>query len=288
MHLLNRILPLAVRTRLRRIAVRTIPSMRHLDMPMRLRHMARLGFQPRTIIDVGAADGEWSRIAAAVWPRAALIGFEPNRRNAPALEQAKRDLPNFSYHLCFLGAKPGRMTYADRGNQTSLYATPGSGSGSGSGGGNGAGGSGGAGGGGGGGMPYSGAGAGGGSYSGAGGGGGAGGETAEMRTLDGCFEAGLFPQPDLIKLDVQGYEQQVLEGGERVLAGAAAVLAEANFYKFHPDMPTADDLIAWLKARGLVIYDVMGLLRLPEDDALGHIDFMFLRADHPLRGERAW
>ena len=27
-----------------------------------------------------------------------------------------------------------------------------------------------------------------------------------MVTLDACFEAGLFPQPQLLKLDVQGYE----------------------------------------------------------------------------------
>ncbi len=241
MHLLNRILPSGVRTLLRKVALLLIPSMRHLDMRLRLRHMARLGFSPRTIVDVGAAYGEWSRMAAAIWPQARIVGFEPNESNRAKLEEMRQELPDFSYHLCFLGANRGRVTYANRGTQTSLYATRATGS-----------------------------------------------DSAEMRTLDDCLEAGDIPQPDLIKLDVQGYELEVLAGGERVLAGAQAVLAEVSLFKFHPAMPTADDLIAYLKQRGFVIYDVMGLLRLPEDDALGQLDFMFVRSEHPLRGERAW
>jgi FkbM family methyltransferase len=202
--------------------------------------MASLGFRPKTIVDAGAAGGGWSRMAAEIWPRAQIVAFEPNRRNEPALERLRTDLPQFAYHLGFLGAQPGRVSYADRGAQTSLYAQPG------------------------------------------------GAAEADMLTLDGCLDAGLFRQPQLLKLDVQGYELQVLEGGQRVLAGCEAVLAEVSFFRFHPDMPTADEVIAYLKERGLVVYDTMGLLRLPQDDALGQMDLMFLRADHNLRGERSW
>jgi FkbM family methyltransferase len=226
---------------LRRAALSTIPSMRHLDMGKRLEHMAGLGFQPQTIVDVGAAEGAWSRMAAGIWPNARLIGFEPNQANEAKLERTRRELPQFAYHLCFLGAETGRVTYADRGTQTSLYTTHAEGK-----------------------------------------------NDAEMRTLDACFEAGFFPQPQLLKLDVQGYELEVLEGGQRVLSGCEAVLAEVSFFRFHPQMPTADDVIAYLKVRGFVVYDTMSLLRLPEDDALGQMDFMFLRSDHRLRGKRVW
>jgi FkbM family methyltransferase len=214
--------------------------MRHLDMPTRLRHMASLGFRPETIVDVGAADGAWSRLAAAVWPDAQVFAFEPNRRNERKLEEAQRELPHFAYQLSLVGATPGRVAYADRGTQTSLYSEA------------------------------------------------KGTEDAEMVTLDACFEGGLFPQPQLLKLDVQGYELQVLEGGQRVLSGCEAVLAEVSFFHFHPDMPVADDVIAYLKDRGFVVYDTMGLLRLPKDDALAQMDLMFLRADHRLRGPRTW
>ena len=203
--------------------------------------MAELGFSPKMILDVGAAHGEWSRLAATVWPDARIIAFEPNETNRAELDDVQRALPQFSYRLFFLGASPGAVEYANRGTQTSLYASaPGSGA------------------------------------------------RAEMRTLDDCFAAGLFPQPQLIKLDVQGYELEVLAGGTRVLAGCDAVLAEVSFLQFHPDMPVADDVIAYLKQRGFVVYDTMGLLRLPEDDALGHMDLMFVRADSRLRGMRSW
>ena len=209
-------------------------------MRKRLEHMAGLGFQPQTIVDVGAAEGTWSRMAAGIWPNAQVVGFEPNRTNAARLERTRHDLPRFAYHLCFLGADPGHVAYADRGAQTSLYTNA------------------------------------------------VGSTDAEMRTLDACLEAGLFQQPQLLKLDVQGYELEVLEGGQRVLAGCDAVLAEVSFFLFHPEMPTADEVIAYLRERGFVVYDTMGLLRLPEDDALAQMDFMFVRADHRLRGKRVW
>jgi FkbM family methyltransferase len=241
MHVLNRILPLSLRMVLRAIALRVVPSMRHLDMNMRLRHMAAIGFSPRVIVDVGAADGAWSRMAARIWPTARIVAFEPRETKRAQLEAARRELPNFSYHICFLGEKAGRVTYADRGNQTSLYTTQATA-----------------------------------------------GESADMRTLDEHVEAGHVPHPDLLKLDVQGYELEVLAGCDRVLRGVQAVLTETSFYKFHPAMPTAGDVIAYMKARGFVVYDVMGLLRLEEDDALGQMDLMFLRSEHPLRGKRSW
>ena len=241
MHVLNRILPLSLRRFLRGVALRVVPSMRHLDMRIRLRHMAAIGFAPRVIIDVGASDGTWSRMAAAIWPQARIVAFEPRESKRAELERACRELANFSYHICFLGARSGPVAYSDAGNQTSLYA-----------------------------------------------GHGAERQSADMRSLDELLAAGVVPQPDLLKLDVQGYELEVLAGGETAVSGVQAVLAEVSFYHFHPSMPTADDVIAYLRQRGLVVYDVMGLLRQPEDDALGQMDLMFLRSDHSLRGPRSW
>ena len=241
MHVLNRILPLSLRMVLRGVALRVVPSMRHLDMNMRLRHMAAVGFSPRVIVDVGAAEGKWSRMAAAIWPTARIVAFEPRESKRAQLETARRELPSFSYHICFLGEKSGRVSYADRSNQTSLYTAHATA-----------------------------------------------GESANMRTLDELVEAGLVPQPDLLKLDVQGYELEVLAGCERAMGGIQAVLTEVSFYSFHPAMPTADDVIARMKERGFVVYDVMGLLRLQEDDALGQMDLMILRSDHTLPGKRSW
>src|SRR5579862_62187 len=50
----------------------------------------------------------------------------------------------------------------------------------------------------------------------------------DMMTLDELVAREEFPQPALIKLDVQGYELEVLRGGSQALAGAEVILMEVN------------------------------------------------------------
>jgi FkbM family methyltransferase len=231
---LNTVLPVSVRTLLRRGAVALIPSMRHLDMPFRLAALARNGFSPRVIFDIGAARGDWSRLAARVWPEARLFAFEPNRREEAALRRLTAELPCFEHRIVFLGAQSRTVRYSDSGHQTSVLA-------------------------------------------------GEGDQVAEMRTLDGLIAEERLPAPDLLKLDVQGYELEVLRGGERALAGAEASLLEVSFLPFLPGMPLAAEVISFMESRGLSLYDVVGILRRPSDDALLQMDLLFLRSDHPLR-----
>src|SRR5262252_3520028 len=121
-HILNRILPMRVRVWLRQMAKRTIPSLRHLDMPMRLERLPMLGFSPKVIYDIGCASGEWARLAARLWPEAKIIGFEPNQSERENLERTRRDLANFQYFQAFLGPAARNVEYVNRGHQTSLLA----------------------------------------------------------------------------------------------------------------------------------------------------------------------
>jgi FkbM family methyltransferase len=233
-NLLNTVLPSSVRTGLRRGAIATIPSMRHLDMQFRLAVLARNGFDPGVIYDIGAAYGEWSMMAAKLWPRAKLVAFEPNAREREALEETKRQLPQFDFRLCFLGSTRGTVRYSDSGTQTSALA-------------------------------------------------GAGNQTAEMLVLDELVASGQIPAPDFMKLDVQGFELEVLRGGERALAGAQGALLEVSFVPFLPNMPLLADVVSFMDQRGFACYDVMGIFRRRSDDALVQMDLMFLKKDHPLR-----
>jgi FkbM family methyltransferase len=217
--------------------------MRHLDMPRRLAHLKALGFSPRVIFDVGAATGDWAHLAARIWPDARVVGFEPNASNTADLERCRRELPHFDFRTCFLGPERRTVEYKDRGTQTSLYGLDGFDAAD------------------------------------------AGVQTrAEMASIDGLVASGEVPSPELIKIDVQGFELDVLRGAEQVLAGQCqAVLAEVNFYKSHPQMPTADEVIAFMRERGFAWYDTAGLLRRPLDDALWQMDLLFVRRDHALR-----
>ena len=83
----------------------------------------------------------------------------------------------------------------------------------------------------------------------------------------------------------RGMSLEVLKGAEKALETCEAVLAEVSFFRFFPAMPTADEVIDFMRERGFALYDVMGILRCQQTDALGQMDFMFLKADHPLRAK---
>ena len=59
-----------------------------------LGRLPELGLDVRTVIDVGAAYGDWSALAAQVFPRARLLLIEPLSEFAPFLEQQQRRLPS--------------------------------------------------------------------------------------------------------------------------------------------------------------------------------------------------
>lgn len=68
---------------------------------------ARRGLAPRTIVDVGAFEGNWSRLAKRIWPSSCLIMVEPNVENNPRLLETAKELQ--AELLCeLLGAQDGR------------------------------------------------------------------------------------------------------------------------------------------------------------------------------------
>ena len=100
---------------------RVHPEHETFDMPKRLNHLRALGVTPKVIYDVGAAQGNWAKLAASTWPSAHIVGFEPNLSNRDSLEDARNTLPKFQYFMCLLGACHKTVEYEEKGNQTSLY-----------------------------------------------------------------------------------------------------------------------------------------------------------------------
>lgn len=94
--------------------------------------------------------------------------------------------------------------------------------------------------------------------------------------------------PDLLKLDVQGYELEALKGAEGSLPGIGAIVTEINLLDLHEGVPLLAEVVAWLAARGFVAYDLGGLMRRPLDGALWQIDMIFVPVDSPLRRDKRW
>jgi FkbM family methyltransferase len=112
--------------------------------------------------------------------------------------------------------------------------------------------------------------------------------TVDVVPLDDLLEEGRFRPPQFLKLDVQGFELDVLRGAAHTMAACGLILLEAAFFRFQSRMALFHEIVEWMAAHGFVIYEVVDVLRRPLDGAMGQCDLLFAREDHRLRANRDW
>jgi FkbM family methyltransferase len=110
-------------------------------------------------------------------------------------------------------------------------------------------------------------------------------ETIRVDTLDAVATSEMTQGRTLLKMDVQGFELEVLKGAVSTLEQVEAVYLEASFLPLYADQPLASELIVWLDGHGFglaAIYNV--------DSGAGstpsQADCLFLRKQE-IAGERA-
>jgi FkbM family methyltransferase len=114
-------------------------------------------------------------------------------------------------------------------------------------------------------------------------------KTIKLALLDDVVSNSSFNNNiDFIKLDTQGYELQILKGASKVLQSVQMVLMEVSLLGIYKDAPLAQDVIAYMKSKGFVLYDICSLMRRPYDNALFQADFLFIKEDHILRASTRW
>ncbi|UUR06967.1 FkbM family methyltransferase [Sphingomonas glaciei] len=105
-----------------------------------------------------------------------------------------------------------------------------------------------------------------------------------MRRLDD-LQVGLSG-PLLLKLDVQGYELQVLAGAQETLKNVEVIMAEVALLEYNKGAPLISEVIAYLSERGFVPYDIGDMMRRHEDRALFQCDMIFVKKDSQIRIKR--
>lgn len=211
-------LAIAIRRRRRRRPLRGTPAARlrtgHLDSLELLESLRE--HPPRVIYDVGANVGTWTCLAKSIFPLAVVEAFEPLAQHAPDFRRWTAEWPDtVRLHAVALGSSAGtaEIRVTDFSDASSL-------------------------------LPLAQA-----------------GrdefhleevrrEPVTVTTLDTLVESGQIQPPELIKLDVQGFELEVLRGAERCLEYASAVLAEVSFRPFYEHQALFSDVLTFLEARG--------------------------------------
>jgi FkbM family methyltransferase len=115
-------------------------------------------------------------------------------------------------------------------------------------------------------------------------------EERVLVTLDALVDGTVFQHPDLLKLDVQGYELEVLKGFEQTLASSPPemIQMEVSLIEINEGAPLFRDVIAFMRNHEYRLYDICSLIRRPLDDALWQIDVLFVTEGSELVSSHQW
>lgn len=204
------------------------------------RRLAASGYAPASIIDVGAHEGDWTRLARQIFPDASILMVEPLSSKCEQLRELAQSLDKTDFVNAVLGAQAGQtVTFYEAGTGSSLHRERSN-------------------------VEFK--------------------ETVlQTSTLDDVTLG--FDGPVFLKLDVQGAEIEVLEGGPRTLARSSLIQLEVALLPYNEGAKTFIEVIEYMDERGFVPFDIAGMIR-PTGVELVQVDMLFAPADSLLRPSR--
>ncbi len=217
------------------------------NLPSCLLNLASRGLDPRQIIDVGANRGKWSRDASRVFPQSGFTLIEPQVEMAPLLRKFCDGHDNRRYILAGAGSFLGELPFTvSPDTVSSTFVTTAA-------------------------------------------------EAARngytqrivpLVTLDHVVHTMIRAVPDIVKVDAEGFEQEVVKGAQSVLGKTEVFFLEAHFFG-DPDNPSdIVRLTAFMADLGYVPYDFSWFGRRSFDGALNLCEMVFVRRHGFLRSRK--
>ncbi|MEH1863703.1 MAG: FkbM family methyltransferase [Nostoc sp.] len=216
------------------------------EIPNSLERLAKLGFKPTHIFDVGAYQGDFTNLCIKYFPKSRIACFEVLEHRVQQLRQLASQNSVVQVFPVLLGAESQEQVQFNESETASSVLI----------------------------------------------------EQVKqnftvksypMKTVDNIVHE-YFNNcaPDFLKLDVQGYELEVLKGAEKSLTQTQVILAEINLLDIHKNVPLLAEVVGWLNERDWVAYDICSLTRRPLDQALWQADFIFVPRNSPLISDKRW
>jgi FkbM family methyltransferase len=191
------------------------------NMESALARLARIGIAPRQILDIGAYEGWWSRLARKVFPQAGILMIEAQDAKKSTLEAVAKEIGTAKVRIAALGAEAGREVeflipetpfgttgssiYAERTDFKRKASK------------------------------------------------------VRLERLDDLVAGS--PPAELLKLDVQGSELDILKGGPAALSAAQAVILEVSLLNYNEGAPLFADIVRFMDEQGFQLLDLVDLQR---------------------------
>jgi FkbM family methyltransferase len=106
-----------------------------------------------------------------------------------------------------------------------------------------------------------------------------------VRPLDDLLAEAGVTEVDLLKIDVQGYELEVLRGATKTLAATRWLFIEVSMIEHYKGQPLFDSLMKWLGERGFLLATTHNAAFAADGRPL-HCDALFLNTRHSAGGTR--
>jgi FkbM family methyltransferase len=108
-------------------------------------------------------------------------------------------------------------------------------------------------------------------------------------TLNTVLKHKEISKVDLIKLDVQGYEAEVLKGFSDYLPTTEVIISEVSLLDIHKEVPLIRDMINYMYEYNFVVYDICSVsTRRPLDKALWQTDLLFVKESSSFRSDKRY
>ena len=172
----------------------------------------------RTIFDLGANVGTWSQLARAVVPDAAIHAFEPIPQYQQEFLKNNAEIKNLKLHKVGAGGENKKEKFNFAGHSSSFLEVTENITNM---------------------FP--------GEKK-------AGEFVVDMIRLDDYVRAQGIPKPDLMKLDVEGYELEVLGGAVDCMKTCRYIILEVSFIERHRGQPLFHDVVAFMAKNNFEVF----------------------------------
>ncbi len=199
--------------------------------------LKRLGFRPRVVLDVGASTGIWSHTCAQLFPHAIYNLVEALPQKHAGLVHPIDNQQWFMFPVA-LGSEVSEIDMILPTDGFGVYEASVFGHEK------------------------------------------SGRETESIRvkqeTIDHLVTTHQMKIPDVVKLDVQGYELEVLRGGDCLWGRTEVFIVETSLFRFTPKCPILFEVVEFFEKRGYQLFDTSGEYRSGNAGVLAQVDLMFI------------